>query len=157
MKLFLGIMIAAATVGASVFDNIRENDIAAWPMNGDALEVMGDEEPMLPPGSIVVYRTSDGLYGKYFFTEVGTSLGLFAVTFGPDSLAFEGALIVPATRYIDFDNGMIQTIPNANTDFRWNVSWRPNGQMLPYGDVVHAFWGANSADESTWSNIKAMY
>jgi hypothetical protein len=87
------------------------------------LEIDGSDTPanQLTPGTILVYRTSDGNYGKLQVIEYGYNLIIRWQTYKPSGQKLRGAdrTVIRGTWTYDLDFGTEGKHPNSAADFWW--------------------------------------
>jgi hypothetical protein len=75
----------------------------------------------LPPGTILVYRTSDGNYGKLQVIEYGYNLTVRWQTYKPNGQKLKSAdqMVIKGTWTYDLDFGTEGKHPKSAADFWW--------------------------------------
>ena len=105
------------------FDAITRQFIAGFPLSDEEIDGSDNENNMIPDGTIVLYRTNEGRYGKFFVREYGFNLDIVYVTYNEDGTVYSsGEVTVPGTFNLDLDLGLIDPEPPHLVDFWWQQS-----------------------------------
>jgi hypothetical protein len=106
------------------FDSITLADIQATTLSSANIDGNNDNTNMIPTGTIVVYKTNEGRYGKFLVASYGYDLVINWVTY---NLANDGSiysqgtnLTIHGTFSADLDLGVETAVP-ADEDFFWEI------------------------------------
>lgn len=111
----------------------RTASLSSEPINGS------DAANALRPGTIVLYRTSEGRYGKLEVLESGYDLVLRFVTYDANGTVHSASdrLVVPGTYLADLDRG---TVTDASADFQWSQRSETVRYLEPTRGAMFAPW-----------------
>ncbi|MDA8433618.1 MAG: hypothetical protein M0Z60_11740 [Nitrospiraceae bacterium] len=102
------------------FDALSLDDIKVLTLSSSNIDGSNNSNNMIPAGTIVVYHTNEGRYGKLLVVQYDSDLTIKWVTYNADgSVHSQGDnFVVPATWLMDLDEGaLVGTFPSA--DFWW--------------------------------------
>jgi len=112
------------TKGDRPFDGITADQIRkalAGQAGKDAIDGSATPVNKIPAGTVLLYVTGDGRYGKVKVVEYGYNLTLRWVTYKPDGTVFSKGdrLVVRGTWSCDLDHGMEGGRGKSRPDFWW--------------------------------------
>jgi hypothetical protein len=122
------------------FASITLADIAAAGarLSGQSIDGSGGTSA-LAPGTLVVYRTSEGRYGKLEVVEPGYDLTIRFATYEPSGAirASSDRLVVLGTFLVDLDSG---AIVSESADFQWSQRTETVRTLDPLNGAVFGIW-----------------
>jgi len=134
------------------FDQITPSQIAEIleKTNGNAEKINGSDNGMnqLLPGSIVVYRTKEGRYGKLEVLEYGYNLVVRLVTYKADGsvIAEKDRMVFSGTWLYDLDQGTECDLPlEPKSDIFWEQVDRVRRYLAPRNGALIALFKADKA------------
>lgn len=135
----IGVLLATAFSAAASFDGITAADIAAATLTTVRIDGSDGVTNQLTPGTIVLYQTDEGRYGKLQVLEYGYDLRIQWVTFRPDGTPHtSGELVVHGTWYCDLDAGREGP---ASADFQWHMVSSTERYLEPANGARFALCG----------------
>jgi hypothetical protein len=117
------------TVGP-LFDAINLPYIQSVTLSTDWINGSDSDSNQIPAGTVVLYLTSEGRYGKFRVSEYGYNLTLQWATYGSDDSTYsEGtSLLVHGTWQCDLDLGVEGDL---SADFFWMQATEVERYMVP--------------------------
>ncbi len=149
------VLFMSAFSAVASFDSIGFADIAAATLSGDRIDGSDTVWNQLPTGTIVLYQTSEGRYGKFQVLEYGFNLRIQWVTFRPNETRHSsGELVVRGTFSCDLDAGRESS---ASADFQWRMVSATERYLEPQNGARFAVYGAAAPPDISISTDKAQY
>jgi len=155
-------LVCGSDAGADrgTFDEITYEDIVATPLSGDAIVGNDDETNEIPTGTIVVYQTNQGRYGKLLIQAYGLNLTIRWHTYtldGTSAYSSGTGLVVNATCLCDLDEGYSHC-SNETADFHWEIISGPDRQLSSWNGATFAVYGSEvPAATMSWTAVKIEY
>ena len=124
------------TKGDRPFDGITASHIKKALAGGtgkDAIDGSATPANKIPAGTVLLYVTSDGRFGKVKVVEYGYNLTLKWVTYRPDGSVFSKGdkLVVRGTWTCDLDHGTEGRRGRSRPDFWWEQVDRVKRRWVP--------------------------
>ncbi len=137
------------------FDAISLTEIKSADLSRDKINASNNETNQIPDGTILVYETSEGRFGKLRITNYGPNLTLKWRNFNPDgSVESDGEnLVIKGTWFCDLDLGE-EGAPSTSDDFHWELVTDVERYFAPRNGARFAIFKEVSLKET---NIKESY
>lgn len=105
-----------------VYDAIGLTEIQSAPLSTTVLDGSDNVYNEIPAGTVVVYQTNEGRYGKFVTQDVDFSLLMSWTTYNDDGTVYSSGtdLNILGTWHADLDEG-VQTATNGSQDFWWEA------------------------------------
>jgi len=106
---------------AGTFENITLADIKSATLDSQNLNGSNDQNNQLPVGTILLYKTNEGRYGKLEILSYGYDLSVKWITYDLNGSIFSqgGNLLVKGTWSYDLDYGLESGVSQSSEDFWW--------------------------------------
>ena len=128
------------TTGQVVFDAISMETIISQDLSNTAINGNDDETNLLIPGTIILYKTNQGRFGKLMIKTYGYNLTVQFLTYDYDGsiIYSESDYFLNGTGSIDLDIGLQD--PFDNKDIFWQQLTDIDRQFTPLDDVAIALF-----------------
>ena len=124
------------------FNLLNRTAIAAMTMSTSSINGSANSLNRLAPGSIIVYRTNAGLYGKMMVMQYGFNLKLKWVTYRVSGAVYSSgsSLVIRGTWCGNLDNGTETSYSNTGSDFFWEQVSSVTRYLVPRNGAVYAVY-----------------
>lgn len=138
LAIFLFQGLFAQTAG---FNAVGFEDITAKPMTSVRINGSNNAANQIPAGTILVYKTSEGRYGKFQVRAYGYNLGIDFVTYNKDGSVFKKGenLVIRGTWHADLDLGAEVKMGNT-ADFWWEQVNKTERYLVPMNNTQMAVY-----------------
>ncbi len=149
------VLLATTFSGAASFENIGYADIATATLSADRIDGSDGVTNQLTTGTIVLYQTTEGRYGKFQVLEYGKDLRIEWITFRPnETVHSRGELTVRGTFDCDLDAGRESS---ASADFFWQMATATERYLVPQNGATFAVYDAAPPPDLGIATDKQQY
>ena len=139
--------IATETPGAfsirriNSFEEISFADIQHEIFFSSDIDASDSPSNRIPLGTVVLYRTSLGRFGKFQMLQYGHNIQIRWETFSADGTRYKSgaSLEVPGTWSCDLDEGIVEGL-NSAVDFFWEQNTATERYVSPQNGAMFAVW-----------------
>ncbi len=130
-----------------VYSAIGLEEIQAAPLGTAVLDGSDNVYNEIPAGTVVVYQTNEGRYGKFVTQAVDASLLISWTTYDTDGSVFSSGtdLNISGTFHADLDAGT-QTTNNGTEDFWWEAVDGIDRFVVPTLGATYAIFSCEEAE-----------
>lgn len=127
------------------FDGITRTTIMGTTLTSDTIDGSNNASNMLPAGTIVVYRTKQGRYGKFRVLRYGYTLWLKIVTYADNGAVHASAdsVAIQGTWLCDLDSAK-QALASLPGDFKWGIHTDTLRYLVPRNGAEFALYAATT-------------
>lgn len=120
-----------------LFDDIHLKHIKSVPLSSNQIIGSDNTNNQIPAGTILLFRTNEGRYGKLLIQEIGYNLTLDWVTYNIDGTVHSSGenLIIHGTSSAELDEG-IETSWTDSNDFWWEMVTSEERYLTPHNGAA---------------------
>jgi len=133
--------------GADGYNAISLSDIMNTPLSAKVLDGSDNVYNEIPAGTVVVYNTNEGRYGKLLIQTLDVFILMSWTTYNADGTVYsQGSdLNISGTWHADLDAG-VQTTTNGTEDFWWEAVDGIDRFVVPSEDATFAIYTCEEAE-----------
>jgi len=123
------------------FDAITRDVVMGMALTADSINGSNNASNLVPKGSIVVYLTKEGRYGKFKVLRYSYTLWLRIITYAADGSVhfFADSVSIDGTCFCDLDSAK-QCNSGPRSDFKWDMRTDTNRAIDPRNGAQFAVY-----------------
>ncbi len=123
------------------FDAITRDVVMRMALTADSINGSDNASNLIPKGSIVVYLTKEGRYGKFKVLRYGYILWLRIITYAADGSVhfFADSVSIDGTCFCDLDSTK-QCNSGPRSDFKWDIRTDTDRAIEPRNGAKYAVY-----------------